>query len=174
MLKKDKAICLRTSDYSETSQIVTLFGRETGKIAAIAKGAKRAKSLFGGPIEIFSSGRIVFAESARGKLATLTEFEQDNTFLQLRHNLYAMNSGLFAAELLNALTTEFDPNAELYDCFAEFLQDVQSAGEEPQILALLILFQLNLLIQIGSGLILDRCANFQLLKRRLGSISDNL
>ena len=38
MLKKDKALCIRAIDYFETSQIVTFFTRDTGKISAIAKG----------------------------------------------------------------------------------------------------------------------------------------
>ncbi|MHC4433863.1 MAG: DNA repair protein RecO, partial [Planctomycetota bacterium] len=48
MLTKDMAICIRAVDYSETSQIVTLFARDTGKIGAIAKGSKRPKSKFDG------------------------------------------------------------------------------------------------------------------------------
>ncbi len=56
MLTKDFAICIRAADFSETSQIVTLFTRATGKIKAIAKGSKRPKSKFDGPIEIFSYG----------------------------------------------------------------------------------------------------------------------
>ena len=75
MLTKDLAICIRAIDYSETSQIVTFFTRASGKIGAIAKGSKRPKSAFDGPIEIFSHGRIVFTDSNKEKLATLTEFE---------------------------------------------------------------------------------------------------
>ncbi|MFQ6036643.1 MAG: DNA repair protein RecO, partial [Sedimentisphaerales bacterium] len=56
MLIKDTAICIRAVDYSETSQIVTFFTRATGKIRAIAKGSKRPKSAFDGPIEILSFG----------------------------------------------------------------------------------------------------------------------
>ena len=53
---KDKAICLRAVNYSETSQVVTLFTRDHGKIAAMAKGSRRAKSSFDGAIEVFSFG----------------------------------------------------------------------------------------------------------------------
>ena len=76
MLTKDAAICIRAVDYSETSQIVTFFTRAAGKINAIAKGSKRPRSAFDGPIEMFSHGKIVFADSTRERLATLTEFEQ--------------------------------------------------------------------------------------------------
>jgi recombinational DNA repair protein (RecF pathway) len=43
MLTRDRAVCIRTVDYSETSQILTLFGRLSGKIRAIAKGSKRVQ-----------------------------------------------------------------------------------------------------------------------------------
>ena len=72
MLTKDTAICVRTTDFSETSQILTLFTRAAGKISAIAKGSKRPKSAFDGPVEVFSYGRIVFSDSTKEKLATLT------------------------------------------------------------------------------------------------------
>jgi len=100
MLTKDMAICIRAVDYSETSQIVTLFTRDTGKIGAIAKGSKRPKSTFDGPIEILSHGQILFADSYKDKLATLTEFEQEPTLLNLRKNLFAMYCCYFAAELV--------------------------------------------------------------------------
>ena len=75
VLKKDTAICIRTTDYSETSQILTFFAKDSGKISAIAKGSKRPRSSFAGPFEIFSYGKIVFADSNKEKLSTLTEFE---------------------------------------------------------------------------------------------------
>ncbi|UCE48274.1 MAG: DNA repair protein RecO, partial [Phycisphaerales bacterium] len=123
MLTKDLAICIRAVDYSETSQIVTLFTRETGKIGAIAKGSKRPKSSFDGPIETLAYGEIVFADSSKEKLATLTEFQQEPTLLNLRSNLFALYCCYFAAELLNGLTHDYDPHAELFDSFLQFLQN---------------------------------------------------
>ncbi|MCK5226082.1 MAG: DNA repair protein RecO, partial [Planctomycetes bacterium] len=117
MLNKDSAICIRSIDYSETSQIVTFFTRANGKISAIAKGSKRLKSSFDGPIEMFSCGEIIFSESAGGKLATLTEFAQQSTFINLNKNLFALNCSMFAAELLNNLTDDYDSHQELFDSF---------------------------------------------------------
>jgi DNA repair protein RecO (recombination protein O) len=163
MLSKDLAICIRAIDYSETSQIVTFFTKAAGKIDAIAKGSKRPKSPFDGPIEVLSHGNIVFIDPASEKLATLTEFQQQPELLDLHKNLFVLYSCLFAAELLNNLTHDHDPHPELFDSFLQFLQNAneQHSPNEQQrdILALLILFQLTLLKEIGLQPILSHCVN---------------
>jgi DNA repair protein RecO (recombination protein O) len=163
MLTKDTAICIRATDYSETSQILTLFTRAAGKISVIAKGSKRPKSAFDGPVEVFSYGRIVFSDSTKEKLATLTEFEQQPGFADLANNLFALNCCLFGAELVNGLTHDYDPHPELFDGFLRFLQDAgkrrATNDERRDSLSLLILFQLTLLREIGLMPILNACAN---------------
>ena len=164
MLLKDEAICIRTVDYSETSQIVTFFTREHGKLGVIAKGAKRAKSSFGGTLEIFVRGRIVFRDSATGKLGTLTEFQPIHDIVSaVSTHLYAYHCCLFSAELVAKLTHDADPHAQLYDAFLQFLQDVcqtQGAAQRKQaILALLVLFEQVLLREIGLMPRFAVCAN---------------
>jgi DNA repair protein RecO (recombination protein O) len=162
MLTKDLAVCIRVVDFSETSQIVTFFTKATGKISAIAKGSKRPKSAFDGPIEILSYGKIVFSDTKKEKLATLTEFESSSGtagFAGLQKNLFALNCCLFAAELLNSLTHDYDPHPELFDSFLQFLQDTNEKENKDRILTLLILFQLSLLKEVGLQPILSHCAN---------------
>jgi DNA repair protein RecO (recombination protein O) len=163
MLTKDLAICIRAVDYSETSQVVTFFTRAAGKIDAIAKGSKRPKSPFDGPIEVLSHGNIVFIDSAGEKLATLTEFQQQPALINLRNDLFVLYTCLFAAELLNNLTDDYDPHPELFDAFLDFLHDANQQNSmnhgRRDILALLILFQLTLLKEIGLKPVMDCCAN---------------
>jgi len=163
MLTKDLAICIRAIDYSETSQIVSFFTRATGKIDAIAKGSKRPKSPFDGPIEVLSHGNIVFVDSGGEKLATLTEFQQQPALINLRNNLFMLYVCLFAAELMNNLTDDYDPHPELFDGFLEFLHNTNeqhsTSDQQRDILALLILFQLTLLREIGLQPILNHCVN---------------
>jgi DNA repair protein RecO (recombination protein O) len=163
MLKKDSAVCIRTIDYSETSQIVTFFTSENGKVSAIAKGSKRPKSPFDGPIEVLSHGQIVFSDPQSAKLATLTEFQQQPAFDNLAKTLFALNSSLLAVELLNELTDEHDPHPGLFDAVLNFLKDVNeirtAADKRRDTLALLILFQLTLLKEVGLQPILNYCPN---------------
>ncbi len=159
MLNKDLAICIHTADFSETSQILTFFTKTNGKIKAIAKGSKRPKSAFGGPAEIFSFGDIVFSESSREKLATVTEFEQELALKGLVENYFAMNSALFSAELLSRLTDDYDPHPDLFESFLQFLKNASQAKDKAALLAGLILFQLSLLKEIGLQPVLKNCVN---------------
>jgi DNA repair protein RecO (recombination protein O) len=162
MLTKDQAVCLRVTDYSETSQVATLFARRAGKVRAIAKGSKRPKSAFEGPLEVLSFGAVVFSASHKDKLATLTEFQPQPVRGELRRNLFALHGGLFAAELLDALTDEYDPHPALFDHFLQFLQDIEdgkAGSERRDLLIRLILFQLVLLHEVGLRPILNVCAN---------------
>jgi DNA repair protein RecO (recombination protein O) len=159
MLQKDSAVCLRRLDYSETSQVVTLFARQTGKLDAIAKGSKRPKSSFDGTIELFSYGDIVFSQRKSDALTTLTEFVQKPLFFHSQADLLTLNCSLFAAELIESFTADFDPHPELFDAFVEFLKNIQNTAGKPQKLAFLILFQLTLLAETGTMPLLSECAN---------------
>jgi len=156
MLKKDLAVCIRAIDYSETSQIVTFFARDSGKFTAIAKGSRRPKSAFDGPIELFAQGRIVYSQTHTDKLATLTEFSQQLPFSFLSRNLFALHCASLAAELVNSTTDDYDPHPELFDAFIKFLHDLDQTQDA---LRPLIVFQLSLLKEIGLMPVLDHCAN---------------
>jgi DNA repair protein RecO (recombination protein O) len=53
-LYRDEAIVLRTQKLGEADRIITLLGRRTGRIRAVAKGVRRTKSRFGARLEPFT------------------------------------------------------------------------------------------------------------------------
>ena len=160
MQVKDKAICLRAVSYSETSQVVTLFTRDNGKVAAMARGSRRPKSSFDGPIEVFSFGEVMFIiKDSGGQLAMLTEFSQQPRFRGFQRNLYMLNAALFAAELTEKFLEDHDPHPELFAKYLKFLETLQTAKEQSHILAWLILYQLRLLEETGQAPMLDACVN---------------
>lgn len=159
MLIKDTAICLRTVDYSDTSQVLTLFTKLSGKIGAIAKGAKRKNNSFDGPVETLAYGHMIFKPAPNEGLATLTEFQQTPVFIQLTRKLFTLNAALFAVELTDAFTEANDPHPDLFDVLFNFLNDLQETPDIKNATALLIVFQLSLLSEIGARPVMKNCAN---------------
>src|SRR5258706_12122248 len=51
---RDDGIVLRTQKLGEADRIVTVLGRRTGRIRAVAKGVRRTKSRFGARLEPFT------------------------------------------------------------------------------------------------------------------------
>ena len=159
MYIKDAGTCIHAIDYSETSQVVTFFTRDHGKVGAMAKGSRRPKSAFGGRIELFTYGDMVLVDSPNAKLATLTEFQpRFDVVSGMSSRLAAYHCALLATELLDRLTQDRDPHPGLYEEFLQFLQGVLTSQ---QVLAVLIRFQWALLRQIGLQPVIDRCANCQ-------------
>src|SRR3954468_18750762 len=120
-LTRDRCICLRKTEYSETSQIVTLLSREHGVVRAIAKGAHRrtkaGSSKFDGGLDLLEVGEAVFIHDPARDLATLTEWSLREGHLEIRLNLRGMYLGLYAGEMLSQLIEEHDAHPELFDRF---------------------------------------------------------
>src|SRR5215210_5518534 len=118
-LARDRCICLRKVEYSETSQILLLFGREHGLLRVIAKGAHRrtkaGASKFDGGVDLLDIGDAVFTHDHARDLDTLIEWSLREGNLELRQALRGIYLGLYTAELVGRLVEEHDPHPELFD-----------------------------------------------------------
>ncbi|MBL8879046.1 MAG: DNA repair protein RecO [Phycisphaerales bacterium] len=152
----DRAIVLRLSDYSETSQIATIFTRAHGLVRLIAKGVKRSTSKrVNVGLDLLEGGEIAFVPSkAAAMLGVLTEWRQLTTFSGLRTALSRLYAGLYAAELTSLLNEEYDPHAELFEELEELLRDLDAQQPVEPALAS---FQLALLGAIGYAPMLEHC-----------------
>lgn len=159
MLEKDQALCLKCVDYSETSQVITLFTREHGVVSLMVRGSRRSKSAFGGAIELFSYGDVVYSPARTSNLGTLTEFDRSPKFIGLRKSMYMLNCSMLSAELTLSLIRRYSYDSTLFDSLVNFLVDLQQVKNKEQMLALLLVFEITLLGELGLGLVLDHCAN---------------
>jgi DNA repair protein RecO (recombination protein O) len=157
-LVRDRCICLRRTEYSETSQILTLFSRHHGIVRAIAKGAHRrtkaGASKFDGGVDLLDNGDAVFTHDPGRDLATLTEWSLREGHLGLRTTLRGMYLALYAGELVGRLVEEHDPHPELFDRLETTLGELATARAEETFLA----FQLDLLRETGYLAELGSCA----------------
>jgi DNA repair protein RecO (recombination protein O) len=121
----DTAICLRVTDFSETSQIVALFTRTHGLLPLIAKGAKRSskKNTMSGPLDLLTSGEVVFiAAKGAAELGTLAGWDLVNHRTALRTDLAALNAGMLATDITTTLVHPHDPHSDLFDELEATLQ----------------------------------------------------
>jgi DNA repair protein RecO (recombination protein O) len=157
-LVRDRCICLRRTEYSETSQILTLFSRAHGIVRAIAKGAHRrtkaGASKFDGGVDLLDAGDAVFTHDPGRDLATLTEWGLRDGRLGLRKTLRGMYLGQYAAELVGRLVEEHDPHPDLFDRLDATLAELETNRTEEAFLA----FELDLLRETGYLAELTTCA----------------
>ena len=148
-LARDRCICLRKTEYSETSQILTLLSRRHGVMRVIAKGAHRktkaGASRFGGGVDLLDVGEAVFSHDPARELTPLTEWELLEGHLELRKSLRGIYLGLYAAELVGRLIEEHDPHPELFEQLERTLPELATGRREEAFLA----FQLDLLRESG-------------------------
>lgn len=147
MRERTPAICIRTTDYSETSQIAHFMTRGCGVVRLLAKGSKRPKSATGGALDILSEGDLVYIPARSGSLGTLVEFAESVSHLPLRKDAGRLNIALYMIELTGELIAEGDVHEEVFDLLHSALGRLDAAESSPP--AVLAYFQWRLLRHVG-------------------------
>jgi len=114
--RKTLAIPIRLVNYSDTSQILTLFTRDHGLLEAIAKGAHRERNPFQGPFDLGVLWEVVFAERPPDRgLSILTEGTVVEGFRGVRETWTRWAGAAFVLEYLRAVGTGGEPAVEMFD-----------------------------------------------------------
>ena len=153
-LLRTEGIVLQTWELGEHDRLVTLYTREHGRLAAVARGARRIRSRFAGALELFTWGDAVgFEREGRG-LVRLDHFDIRQPFRRLRDDLECLGQGARMIEAVARLTAERDAQPL---CFALLLRGLRAldAGASPARVQLA--FTLRLLDLLGHRPRLDRC-----------------
>ena len=114
MLLDTDAVVLHAFEYLESSRILRLATRDAGVVSALARGARRPKSRFGGSLDLFTGGVAHLAMRPGRDLQTLSGFDATRA----RHGLAADLDRFTAASALSELAMRFIgevPNAAPFD-----------------------------------------------------------
>ena len=139
---------LHTYPFKETSLVVELLTREFGRIAAVAKGARRPRSAMRGMLQSFQP--LVAAWSGKSELRTLHTLEWGEGLLLLQGE--ALICGFYLNELLLRLLPREDPHEALFDYYRQTLRDLSEGADRP---ASLRRFELRLLQEMGYAVPLE-------------------
>jgi DNA repair protein RecO (recombination protein O) len=138
------AFVLHSYPYKETSLIVDVFSRDHGRIALVAKGAKRPHSKLRGVLQTFQPLSVGW--SGKNEMRTLIAAEWIGGLLPLEKS--ALLCGFYLNELLVKLLARDDPHPALFDHYVATLN--QLAHNEPAPIVLRK-FERALLKETGVG-----------------------
>jgi DNA repair protein RecO (recombination protein O) len=155
MRYREPSICLRATDYSETSQVVHFLSRGQGLVGLLAKGSKRPKSKTGGRIDLLSEGELIFSGTSRESLGTLIEFSESALHSGLRKDSARLNTALFMIEMVGEMLATGDPHPEVFDLLQNALARLDQA--DSPVGAVLAYFQWRLLTHAGLLGEMDHC-----------------
>ena len=143
---------LHSYPYKETSLIVDVFTRDYGRIALIAKGAKRPHSRLRGVLQTFQPLSVGWAGKA--EVRTLTSAEWIGGLLPLEKS--ALLSGFYLNELLVKLLARDDPHPALFD---HYIATLNQLGHGEPVSIVLRKFERALLKETGVGGDFSTCAS---------------
>jgi DNA repair protein RecO (recombination protein O) len=145
----EPAYVLHTYPYRETSLIVEVLSRHAGRVALIAKGAKRPRSAIRGQLLSFQPLELSWFGKTEPRSLRNAERRGGQPMLQGLQLL----CGFYMNELLLKLLPRDDPHEALFDAYAQALMQLSQSQNAP---AVLRRFELSLLRELGYGLVLDR------------------
>ena len=154
---KTEAIVLRTMRFGEADRILHLYTPHRGRISAIAKGVRRAKSRFGGRLEPFFRLNLVLYEG-RSDLLTVTSAETVDAFPRLREDARTLDAAARACDAVTRLFETADPNPPVFHLLANELGLLEADAGLHATQANQLAFRLKLLLAGGFAPHLAGCA----------------
>jgi DNA repair protein RecO (recombination protein O) len=153
MIERAAGLVLRTRPLTETSLIVHWLTPNFGRLATVAKGARRPKSPFRGKLDLFYLADFSFSRSLRSELHTLREVSLRQTHSALREDLDLLQQAAYCAALVEQATETETPLQHVFDSMIGLLAHlVDHPPPAPTVFA----FELKLLTELGLKPDLDR------------------
>jgi DNA repair protein RecO (recombination protein O) len=146
MTESANGLILRTRPLTETSLIVHWLTPEFGRIATVAKGARRAKSPFAGKLDLFYLVDFSFGRSRRSDLHTLREACLRETHGAIRQDIFKLRHAAYATAFIEQATETETPLPAVFELLREFLDCLCKHETAPQIV---FAFELKLLGELG-------------------------
>jgi DNA repair protein RecO (recombination protein O) len=146
MIESTHGIITRTRPLSETSLIVHWITPDLGRLATVAKGARRAGSPFTGKIDLFYSADFSFNRSRHSELHVLREVSLRETLPAIREDIGKLQQAGYAVAFLEQATESETPMPEIYATIRGFLDQLAQRKLTP---ADIFALEFKLLTELG-------------------------
>jgi DNA repair protein RecO (recombination protein O) len=155
---KTEAVVLRSMRYGEADRILHLYTPHRGRVGAIAKGVRRARSRFGGRLEPFFRLHIELHEG-RGELLTVTGAQTIDGHARLRGDARALDAAARACDAVGRLFETPEPHPGVFNLLCRQLALLDERGGTGTGRAAALAFRLKLLLAAGLAPQLAGCAS---------------
>ena len=145
--EEQAAFVLHSYPYRETSLIIEVFSRQQGRVALIARGARRPRSALRGLLMSFQP--LTLSWFGKHELRTLHKAEWQGGQPQLQGT--ALLCGFYLNELLLNLMVRDDAHEQLFDYYQHTLQRLAHESDHA---AVLRCFEKHMLQELGYALLL--------------------
>ena len=122
MIVTTDAIVLKTMKYRDSSQIITLFSRDFGKLSVIAKGVRNRQKGGAGSVEPMTCVRAVIYKKPGKELHLMSQCDRLPLFKGLADDLKRIGAGMAAVELTNLSLPPEEPHAEVFTLLSQTLE----------------------------------------------------
>lgn len=152
---------LRSIRYGEADRILHLYSAKRGRIGAIAKGARKPRSRFGGRLEPFFRLDMLLHEG-RGELLTVTGVSTVDGYPRLRSSGAALSAAARGCDAVLRLLDSAEPNPPAYNLLCRYLallDEPAAEGTGTASLQAALSFRLKLALAAGFAPELAACAH---------------
>jgi DNA repair protein RecO (recombination protein O) len=148
------AVVIGSFPLGESDRVVTFFARDFGRLRGVARAARRMRSRFGGALELFTLGQLVFFDTGRSELVRIDHFDVIHPFAALREDLGRIGEAAWVVEVVARTTGERDRQPALYGLLVRTLRALETSVRPAR---LAICFGVRCLDLLGHRPRLDRC-----------------
>ena len=120
-LIRTEALILRTIPFQESSSIVRMFTREQGKIAVIAKGARRMKSGLRGFLDPLNYIEAIYYYKSTRDIQTLSKIDLIQSYFSNTPNIECNIYGMALLETVDKVVHDHQHDHEIFDSAVQHL-----------------------------------------------------
>src|SRR5882672_4168779 len=155
MTTGDLGVVLKTTPLRESDLLVVLYTSSHGRIAAVARGARKSVRRFAGALQLLVLGRYQLGRRPRGDLWGLESAEVVREWTQLASDVVAVAHASYIVELVGALLPPEAPDPHALEVIVSVWDALAASGPSPGALRVA---ELALLDLAGHRPALDACA----------------
>lgn len=153
--ERTEAVVLRGVDFSETSRIVTFLTPARGRVACLAKGARRKNSRLAAALDTFNRVEMVYYWKDGRGVQNLAEAAILDAFTGIKRSLEKTAYGTFVLELAGRTVHENEPSEPIFRVLVDGLKGLENWQGDARTHA--VWQAMRLLVEAGFEPVLDRC-----------------